>query len=102
MRSILFPSLALVGACAAHLPSPAPVEEPALRVDYGDLALETRAGRDTLRARIDTAVRDYCRTRDRDDVPQLVRNKAGYCVEMVRRSFVAEMPSAVRRRYYQR
>jgi UrcA family protein len=102
MRSFLFLTLPLVlfGACAARLPDQ--TEEPALRVTYGDLALETRTGRATLRERIEVAVRAYCRANDREVVPQLIRNKAGYCVEMVRRSFVAEMPSVVRRRYYQR
>lgn len=99
MRSILFLSLVFVGACAAH-PS-APVVEPALRIPYGDLALETVAGRAALRERINVAVRTYCRANDRDVAPQLVRNKAGYCVEAVRRSLVAEMPHAVQRRYFQ-
>lgn len=102
MRSILILSLPLVlfGTSAARLPDQA--EEPALRVTYGDLALDTRAGRVTLRERIEATVRAYCRANDRDVAPQLIRNKAGYCVEMVRRSFVAEMPHQVRRRYYQR
>ncbi|MBN8812899.1 MULTISPECIES: UrcA family protein [Sphingomonas] len=100
MRSILFLSVALVGACASH--PPMPVGEPALRVAYGDLQLDTRAGRAALRERLDGAARTYCRTNDRDAAPQLIRNKAGYCFDMVRLSLVAEMPDRVRRGYYRR
>ena len=100
MRSILFLSVALVGACASH--PPMPVGEPALRVAYGALQLDTRAGRAALRERLDGAARTYCRTNDRDAAPQLIRNKAGYCFDMVRLSLVAEMPDRVRRGYYRR
>ena len=100
MRSILFLSVALVGACASH--PPMPVGEPALRVAYGDLQLDTRAGRAALRERLDGTARTYCRTNDRDAAPQLIRNKAGYCFDMARLSLVAEMPDRVRRGYYRR
>ena len=104
MRSILFLSLSfvLIGACPARLPGQVQAAEPALRVTYGDLAPDTRAGRATLRERVDGAARTYCRTNDRDVAPQLIRNKAGYCFESVRLSLVAEMPDRVRRGSYRR
>ncbi|MDG2534714.1 UrcA family protein [Sphingomonas sp. HITSZ_GF] len=98
MRSILFLSLVLVGACAARGPGP----EPAARVGYADLALETEAGRDALRERVDAAARSYCRDHGRDVTPQLIRNETGYCLDALRQSLAEAMPGAVRRAYYQR
>lgn len=100
LRSILFLALVLVGACT--MGPPVRIDEPALRVGYGDLALEAGAGRVTLRERVDAAALGYCRSNDRDVAPQLVHNKAGYCVELVRRSLIAEMSDGVRRAYYRR
>jgi UrcA family protein len=100
MRFFPFLSLALVSGCT--MGPPVPSGEPALRVGYGDLALETAFGRASLRGRIEDVAHGYCRSNDRDVAPQLVHNKAGYCVELVRRALIAEMPDAVRRAYYRR
>jgi len=98
MRSILFLSLVLAGACAARDPRP----EPAARFAYGDLALETDAGRDALRDRVDAAAKAYCRDHADDVTPQLIRSQASYCLDTLRQSLVAEMPDAVRKAYWRR
>jgi UrcA family protein len=104
MRSILFLSLVLVGACAARGPSPAPVQarEPMARLAYADLALETPDGRATLRDRVDAAARAFCRAHGDTVTPQLIRNEAGYCLDTLRQSLADAMPDAVRRAYYRR
>jgi len=95
MRSILFLSLILAGACAARDPRP----EPSASLAYADLALDTDAGRDALRDRVDAAARAYCRAHGKAITPELIRNEAGYCLDTLRQSLVAEMPDAVRRAY---
>lgn len=95
MRSILVLPLVLVGACAARVPAP----EPAARLAYGDLALETEAGRAALRDRVEAAARSYCRAHGREIIPELIRTDKGYCLDTLRQALVAEMPDAVRRAY---
>ncbi|MEP9359459.1 UrcA family protein [Sphingomonas sp. KR3-1] len=93
MRSILFLPLILVGACAARVPA----SEPAVRLAYADLAIDTEAGRDALRDRVDAAARDFCRAHGKEVTPQLIRTETGYCIDAVRQSLLDEMPDAVRR-----
>jgi UrcA family protein len=98
MRSILFLSLVLVGACAARDPRP----EPAAGFAYSDLALDTGAGRDVLRERVEVAARAFCREHADEVTPQLIRNETGYCLDALRQSLAEAMPGAVRRAYYRR
>lgn len=98
MRSILFLSLVLVGACAARDPRP----EPVAGFAYSDLALETAEGRGVLRARVDAAAQAYCRDHADEVTPQLIRTQSSYCLDTLRQSLVEEMPGAVRKAYWQR
>lgn len=102
MRSILFLSLVLAGACAAREPVPSQRPEPAARLAYADLALDTPAGRDALRARVDASARVFCRAHGDEVTPQLIRNEAGYCLDALRQSMADAMPDFVRRAYYRR
>lgn len=104
MRSILFLSLVLVAACAARSPEPEVAQrpEPAARLAYADLALETPEGRDTLRARVESAARVFCRAHGDMVTPQLIRNEAGYCLDALRQSMADAMPDPVRRAYFRR
>jgi len=102
MRSILFLSLVLAGTCAAREPEPVQRPEPAARLAYADLALDTPAGREVLRARVETAARAFCRAHGNTVTPQLIRNEAGYCLDALRQSLADAMPGPVRRAYYRR
>lgn len=102
MRSILFLSLVLAGACAAREPGPVQRPEPAARLAYADLSLETPAGRDALRARVEDAARAFCRVHGDTVTPQLIRNEAGYCLDALRQSMADAMPDPVRRAYFRR
>ncbi len=95
MRSILFLSFVLIGACAAR----EPLHEPAVGLSYADLALDTAAGREALRDRVDAAARTWCRVHGKDVTPQLIRTDKGFCLDAVRQSLRDEMPDAVRRAY---
>lgn len=98
MRSVLFLSLILVGACAASAPKP----EPAAGFAYDDLALDTEAGRDMLRGRVEAAARAFCREHADMVTPQLIRNEAGYCLDTLRQSLTDAMPGDMRRAYFRR
>lgn len=102
MRSILFLSLIMAGTCAAREPELVQRPEPSARLAYADLALDTPAGRDALRARVETAVRAFCRAHGDTVTPQLIRNETGYCLDTLRQSMADAMPEPVRRAYYRR
>ena len=97
MRLIKFVPLALLGACVAQgaLPS-----GPAARVFYGDLALESRAGRAELRQRVAAAAQEFCQRHGDDVTPGELRLDASYCLRMLHASIIDEMPSEVRRSYW--
>lgn len=95
MRMILLLSLLLPCACAAS----AVRVEPAARVVYRDLALDNPAGRAELRQRVATAATAYCREREDEVTPQLLRHDRQYCLTALRDSIARDMPVAVRRAY---
>lgn len=92
-----FAPIALLGACAEH--SPAISVEPAARVAYGDLALDSADGRAALRQRVAAAARDYCRDHEGHVTPDALRTDAFYCLEMLRSTILDEMPVEVRQAY---
>lgn len=95
MRMILLLPLLLPGACAA---SAVPIE-PVARVVYIDLELNSPAGRAELRQRVTAAATAYCREREADVTPQLLRRDRQYCPTALRDSIARDMPAAVRRAY---
>lgn len=92
-----FAPLALLGACAAHIPALS--QEPGARVAYGDLALDRAADRAALRQRVATAAHDYCRDHEAQITPDALRNDGFYCLEMLRSTILDELPRNVRDAY---
>lgn len=99
MRTLFFLPLVLLGACTTGA-SARPLE-PAAHVVFGDLALDQRAGRSELRARVASAARGFCRRHEDAVTPQVLRNDRFHCLEQVRSTLVADMPSEVRQAYKQ-
>lgn len=99
MRTLMFLSLILLGACTTG--AVAKPIEPAARLVFGDLALEDPAGRAELRARVAIAVRAFCRLHEDEITPQVLSHDRFYCFERVRSAMVADMPREVRRAYKQ-
>ncbi|MBX3563415.1 MAG: UrcA family protein [Sphingomonas sp.] len=97
MRVTVFLPLVMLGACAAR--GPLPVAEPAARVFYGDIALDSATGRAALRARVANAARGFCAKHEDEITPDALRTDKFYCLERVRDTLVAEMPGAVRGAY---
>jgi len=95
MRMILLLPLVLPASCAAGM---TPIE-PAAHVIYRDLALDSPAGRAELRERVTTAATAYCREREDQVTPQLLRHDRQYCLTALRDSIARDMPPAVRRAY---
>lgn len=95
MRTILLLPLLLPGACAVSAVS----VEPVARVVYHDLELNSSAGRAELRQRVTAAAKAYCREREDEVTPQLMRRDRQYCLTALRDSIAREMPVAVRRAY---
>lgn len=97
MRMTFFLPLIMLGACAAR--GPLPLAEPVARVFYGDIALDTVAGRAAFRARVADAARGFCAKHEDEITPDALRNDKFYCLERVRDTLVAEMPDVVRDAY---
>ena len=95
MRMILLLPLVLPDACAATTR----VAEPAARVVYADLALDSPGGRAELRQRVAVAARSYCREHEDEVTPQLLRHDRQYCLVALRDTIVRDMPATVRRAY---
>lgn len=95
MRMILLLPLILSSACAARTVA----VEPAVRVVYADLALDSPVGRAALRQRVAEAAKAYCREHEDNVTPQLLRNDRQYCLAALRNTIITSMPAAVRRAY---
>jgi UrcA family protein len=89
----------LLCACAARSPEMSLRLEPAVRVSYDGLALDSRADRAEVRQRVGIAVREFCARHEDEITPDALRNDNFYCHERVRDTLVIEMPRAVRRAY---
>jgi UrcA family protein len=79
--------------------STAAVPQPTFAVVHGDLALAQAADRAELRARVSTAVRNFCAKHADEVVPQVFRNDNFHCLERARNAVVADMPRDVRAAY---
>lgn len=92
-----FVPLALLGACVTQ--TPGLQAEPALGINYSDLALDTRAGRAALRQRVASTVRGFCARHAGLVTPESLKYDRFYCPDMMRSELMAEMPAPVRRAY---
>jgi UrcA family protein len=99
MRMTRHLPLFLLANCLPAAAAPSVQAEPAARVVFGDLALEKPLGRAALRARVATAVRDFCRRHEDDIMPQALQRDSFQCLEQVRSALVADMPRGVREAY---
>ncbi len=94
MRKTILFSILLLTACAESR------AEPAARLVYGDLTLNSREGRATLRQRVASAAQGYCTSYGAEMTPYASRADPHYCTDMFRSWAVGKMRPEVRRAYF--
>lgn len=72
-----------------------------VKLSYGDLSLQSREGRATLRQRVAKAARDYCAEYGAEMTPHASRADPVYCLDMYRSWIIGEMPPKIRHAYFQ-
>lgn len=97
MRYLIFTGAALLGACVQHGPAHADAASP--RVAYGDLLLDSSAGRAELRARVAREAKDYCAAHGAEITPHASRADRYYCLDAVRFGIMDKLPEHARRAY---
>jgi UrcA family protein len=93
--TMMLPALLL--ACASF---GAAADAMQARVVFGDLELDSREGRATLRQRVTDAAQRYCALYGAEMTPYASRADPYYCSDMTRSWIVGEMRPQVRRAYF--
>jgi UrcA family protein len=96
MRFITLTAAALLTACMGR---PALEIAPRMKIAVADLAIETSAGRATLRQRVAAAARQFCAAHGDEIAPRESRTDPFYCPDMMRSEIMGGMTPDIRRAY---